>query len=269
MSWFETFLTHLEARLRLMIEGDGNRDGFPRKLHHQLTRELIRVMKANVHQCGNPGLTAESHLAAPDHYTLVLPAVEAQILLNHPTELDRLVRILEKTALRAGIQFIAAPILQVVADPQGASVTIQTGFDQPELRDSSTFRLDGNPCGSGHDHSEKFPNAYLIVNGLVTFSITLPVINIGRDPSNQLQLDDPQISRQHAQLRFVQGHFIIFDLDSSGGTFVNGVAVSSHLLTPGDVIRLSALPLVYGQESTIPGGQTQELPIAPPPPEVL
>ena len=50
----------------------------------------------------------------------------------------------------------------------------------------------------------------------------------------------------------IQGRFVIFDLDSMGGTFVNDVAVSSHVLNPGDVIRLAGVPLVYGLEEDLP-----------------
>ena len=73
----------------------------------------------------------------------------------------------------------------------------------------------------------------------------------------------------HAQLRLIQGSFVIFDLDSLGGTFVNDIAVSSHMLNPGDVIRLAGVPLVYGIEEDIPSGYTQELPADPPPLELL
>jgi pSer/pThr/pTyr-binding forkhead associated (FHA) protein len=54
-----------------------------------------------------------------------------------------------------------------------------------------------------------------------------------------------------------------------GGTFVNEVAVSSHVLNPGDVIRLAGVPLVYGQEDASQVGYTQELRVEPPSPEVL
>jgi pSer/pThr/pTyr-binding forkhead associated (FHA) protein len=113
------------------------------------------------------------------------------------------------------------------------------------------------------------PKAFLIVNGLTTYTLTEAVINIGRDPSNQVHLKDLRVSRLHAQLRLIQGRFVIFDLDSLGGTFVNDVAVSNHQLNPGDVIRLAGVPLVYGVEQDLPSGFTQELPADPPAPEVL
>jgi hypothetical protein len=73
----------------------------------------------------------------------------------------------------------------------------------------------------------------------------------------------------HAQLRLSIDHFVIFNLDSRQGTVVNGMAVTSHMLNPGDVIRLAGVPLIYGHETAAPLGYTQELPCEPPALEVL
>lgn len=43
---------------------------------------------------------------------------------------------------------------------------------------------------------------------------------------------------------------MIFDLDSSGGTFVNEQRIQQCILYPGDVISLAGLPLVFGQDDT-------------------
>jgi hypothetical protein len=268
MSWIESLLTQIEARLRIMIEGDGGPDGFPRKLHRQLQQDLILVMKSNA-QPLTTGTKADLPRSAPDQYTLVLPAVQAQMLMTHPAELDRLAHKLENVAAQVGIAFRAAPILRVVADPQLMEMNILSEYSQPRLDNSSTFQLARAFDSPDHAQGDQLPKSFLIVNGLSTYQITSPVINIGRDASNQLQLDNPQISRQHAQLRFIQGRFVIFDLDSRSGTFVNGVAITSHTLNPGDVILLANLPLVFGQESSMPVKHTQELPASKPPPEVL
>jgi pSer/pThr/pTyr-binding forkhead associated (FHA) protein len=83
------------------------------------------------------------------------------------------------------------------------------------------------------------------------------VINIGRRPDNQLVVDDPRVSRVHSQLRAIKGRFVIFDLDSTGGTYVNSQRINQYTLYPGDVISLAGYPLVYGQDSAGPG-QTQK-----------
>ena len=269
MSWIERILTLFEARLRIFVEGDASRDGFPRRLHRQLERELVHAMKSGIRNLPNEAPVNGGSLTAPDQYTLVLPAIDAQILLTHPSELDRLTRTLETSAMQAGLRFGAPPVLRVVADPQSTNMSILFEFCQPGDGDSSTYQLEEVLNGSRQSSTEQLPSAFLIVNGLSTFTIKSPVVNIGFDPCNQLQLNDPHISPRHAQLRLVQGRFVIFDLDSHSGTFVNGVPVSSHVLKPGDVIQLASLPLVFGQESTGLSEQTQQLPAGPTLPEVL
>jgi len=269
MSWIETILTRVEAQLRMVVEGDSTRNGFPKKLHHQLAQGLVQAMKAGVSLSRIDVPLSAQTAVAPDLYTLVLPAIEAQVLLAHPNELDRLTHLLENVATQASLAFTSSPMLRVVGDPQAVEASIQASFSQPGEGASHTYQLHGESIIARNESNGRLPNAFLIVNGLATFPITMPIVNIGRDASNHLRLDDVHLSPYHAQLRFVQGQFVIFDLDSRGGTYVNGLPVSRHTLKPGDVIQLSGIPLVYGQDSVKTGTQTQELPVDPPPPEVL
>jgi hypothetical protein len=99
-------------------------------------------------------------------------------------------------------------------------------------------------------------NAFVIINGLETHALNQPVVNIGRKLENDLVIEDPRISREHAQIRAVKGQYVIFDLNSSGGTFINSVRVTRQPLFPGDVISLAGVPLVYGQDSPLANTQT-------------
>ncbi len=51
-------------------------------------------------------------------------------------------------------------------------------------------------------------------------------LNIGRDPGNDLVLRDPRVSRRHAEIVFDKGFFILRDLGSANGSFVNGKKIS-------------------------------------------
>jgi hypothetical protein len=104
-------------------------------------------------------------------------------------------------------------------------------------------------------------NAFIIVNGLDTIALTQSVFNIGRRLGNDLVIEDSRISREHAQIRAVKGQYVIFDLNSTGGTFVNSVRVSQQSLFPGDVISLAGVPLVYGQDN--PPAHAQTGPVEP------
>src|SRR5262249_54571313 len=70
------------------------------------------------------------------------------------------------------------------------------------------------------------------------FPITGPDLRIGRGTSNRLALTgDPFVSREHCVLRESGGEFILEDLDSQNGTFVNGVPVRRRTLEHGDQVQ--------------------------------
>ena len=90
--------------------------------------------------------------------------------------------------------------------------------------------------------------ALLIVSSSKVYSFEKQVIKIGRLEDNDLIIDDPRVSRNHAELRYHEGHYVIVDLGSTGGTFVNGVKIERQILDKGDVITLSGIHLVFGQD---------------------
>lgn len=69
---------------------------------------------------------------------------------------------------------------------------------------------------------------------------------IGRDGSRcDLILDDASVSAQHAQVRYEHGQFVIHDLASTNGTFVNNRRIQRQSLMDNDVIRLGSATLVF------------------------
>ena len=269
MSRVETSLTRLEARLRAIIEGNAGLNSIPRKLHNQVFKQMILAMQKEMgKKQSSVDRDSQSHIA-PDLYTIVLPTYQANILVNHPIALDSLVEKLESSVAQANLHLSGSPIIRIVPDPSLKELYILAEYSHTDVGDSYTTEVEGVPVLSQRSVDGMIPNAFLIVNGLSTYPLALPVINIGSDPTNQLVLKDPNVSPIHAQLRLSTGHFVIFNLDSRQGTIVNGMAVTSHMLNPGDVIRLAGVPLVYGHETSAPLGYTQELPSEPPALEVL
>ncbi|HTL52280.1 MAG TPA: FHA domain-containing protein [Planctomycetota bacterium] len=82
---------------------------------------------------------------------------------------------------------------------------------------------------------------------------------IGRDPSCQIHLDNLGISRTHCQLLKKGDAFVVQDLKSSNGTFVNGQKVGEHFLNDKDVISFGKFELRFSKEdggAVASGGST-------------
>lgn len=86
-----------------------------------------------------------------------------------------------------------------------------------------------------------------------------PINSLGRHPNNTIQLLDKIVSKEHCILEQRDGHFILRDLGSLNGTYVNGERVRGEtLLKHGDEIALGSTRARYDDGSGV----------APPPPPV-
>ncbi|MCA9560318.1 MAG: FHA domain-containing protein, partial [Myxococcales bacterium] len=86
-----------------------------------------------------------------------------------------------------------------------------------------------------------------------TLSLTGSWITLGRAPQCEVVIDDPQASWEHCVVERVPAGFLVTDLGSSNGTFVNDHRLDApEVLTPGDVLRLGNTRMVITFEATVP-----------------
>ncbi len=69
------------------------------------------------------------------------------------------------------------------------------------------------------------------------FTLSLPVIQIGTKTGNQIVLKDETMSRVHFEIHQTKDGYLLKDLESMNGTFINGVRVKEGYLTAGAIIR--------------------------------
>jgi len=83
---------------------------------------------------------------------------------------------------------------------------------------------------------------HITCNGVDHKFHSLP-ITIGRDPDNDLHLDDVNLSRQHCRILRAKEGIVIEDLNSSNGTFVNGTRTQRQVLSTGDTVLIGVTSL--------------------------
>ena len=73
-------------------------------------------------------------------------------------------------------------------------------------------------------------------------------MSIGREAGNFVQLDDNEVSRRHAEVRRVGESFVVGDLKSSNGTWLNSRKIERAELASGDQIQVGRTILVYSRD---------------------
>jgi len=73
-----------------------------------------------------------------------------------------------------------------------------------------------------------------------------PQVRLGREPDNEVVLLDPKVSRHHALLQQQGERFLLTDLGSSNGIFVNGKRIAAPaLLEDGDVLTMGDTQMAF------------------------
>ncbi len=233
-------LDYIESRLQSLIETHFS--WLP--WHSRQPRLAIQIVDALRTQVFN---NSEENQPLPNILVFAMHPAHAAAWQNNPEWMIWLSQVLNQTTLESGAHFVAAPVIQVVADERlgDSDLRVTAAFQNTDLGSTAALILPGEKIPA----EDAASRAYVIINGSQFFPLDQPVINLGRRSDNHLVIEDLRVSRTHAQIRRVKNQTILFDLDSTGGTFVNGVRVTQTTLLPGDVISLAGFTLIYGEDA--------------------
>ena len=239
-------LDQLEAKIQKLVEDQlaGILPGL--KLEDRVIQRLATAVRENIVQ------QKDDRAIAPNQFTLIV-ATDTSPMWKEQSTIDALKNIITTASRDVGLKFVTQPTVNITTDDT---------FSAEEIKVVAAHRLEpvgdtqGMQTSMGNEENEEADNipenAFLIVEGVKVHALTESVVNIGRRLENQLVIDDPRVSRNHAQLRAIKGRFVLFDLNSTGGTFVNGQRTSQTVLYPGDVISLAGVALIFGQDNPPP-----------------
>jgi pSer/pThr/pTyr-binding forkhead associated (FHA) protein len=99
-------------------------------------------------------------------------------------------------------------------------------------------------------------SVFLIINRQI-IPLNKEIIRLGRQFENDIVFHEEYISRFHAEIRSEQGKYILYDMQSTSGTFVNNRRVDRCVLNSGDLISLANLHIMFvNNNSRITGKST-------------
>jgi hypothetical protein len=210
-----------ERRLEQMVEG-----GFARVFRSglrpvELGRRLVRAMDDH----RSVGVSGEP--VAPNHFVVELSADDhadfAEVLSSLQRELAEAAR---EHARDEGYAFLGPVEVEIGVHPKLRRGSFRVGAS---LREGAG----GQPPGS-----LVLPDGQVIVLGEAIFSI-------GRLPDCTLVIEDPNVSRHHAEIRPHGAGFRLVDLASTNGTVVNGHRIGERQLVDGDRIEIGSAALRF------------------------
>lgn len=121
--------------------------------------------------------------------------------------------------------FSATPSARHKESDIGESATIKAfAIDDTDNKTEPVLKRARVVIISGEDAGGTYP-----IKGTVSF---------GRAESNTVVLKDAKVSRQHAQIQQQGNEYVLIDLNSSNGTYVNGQRIEEHVLSNGDEIHI-------------------------------
>ena len=239
-------LDQLEAKIQKLVEDQlaGILPGV--KLEDRVIQRLATAVRENIVQ------QKDDRAFAPNEFTLIV-STETSPMWKEQNIVSALKNIITTASRDVGLKFTTQPTITITTDDTFSAEEIKVVASHKLEPMADTQGIQMSTTNDENEEGENIPeNAFLIIEGVKVHPLNEPVVNIGRRLENQLVIDDPRVSRNHAQLRAIKGRFVLFDLNSTGGTFVNGQRTSQTVLYPGDVISLAGVALIFGQDNPPP-----------------
>jgi pSer/pThr/pTyr-binding forkhead associated (FHA) protein len=114
-------------------------------------------------------------------------------------------------------------------------------FTDPEAEapEQPVSGVDALPSGSALLVVKRGPNAGS------RFLLDQETTSAGRHPDSDIFLDDVTVSRRHAEFRREGGDFVVVDVGSLNGTYVNREPVDTAVLASGDEVQIGKFRLVF------------------------
>lgn len=222
---------------------------FERRIEEMVNRPFARAFKAEVQpvevasalqrECDDrAAIVARGRTMVPNTFTVALGPSDHERLHVYAEPLgDELAAMVREHADEQGYTFIGPVTVAFERDDE-----LPTGrFQVRSAAVAGAVAAQADTAGP-REAGQRGP--WLAVGG-TTYAVVHAVTRIGRGSDADLRIDDPGISRNHAELRRSGGDVTVVDLGSTNGVLVDGERVEQARLHDGAQVRLGSTTLTF------------------------
>ena len=154
-----------------------------------------------------------------------------------------------------GLNIAVAKLRRVLGDPAESPRYVET-LERRGYRFAAPVEPVTSPAARLSSSEKSPPRLVRIVWGRRSIALSEGVHLVGRDPSSEIWVDSPQVSRRHASITVDESSVTVEDLGSRNGTLVGGEPIAApRVVGDGDVVTVGPARLVVRTDS--PSGTTQ------------
>ena len=248
-------LRSIESKIAGLVEGTFNRAFRSEVRPVEIARKLAREMEEHKSY-------TLSRTYVPNEYRVFLSPRDRERFAGYETALaDELAGYLLEHARRERFTLPARPVIEFETDERLGlgEFGIQTGIvepadeSEPEPAEPSGRTMVYSNAGRLAEPLEERARARAETALLLLDGRRLVVgpagATLGRSRQSDIVLSDPNVSRQHAEIRPRGGSWVLTDLGSTNGSRINGRPVSGpEVIRPGDEIELGSTVLKFELE---------------------
>jgi len=255
-----TVLRNIEAKIESLFEGVFGRAFRTNVQPVELARKLVKEMEDH-------RVISVSRLYVPNEYTVYLSTQDREQFASYEESLlGELQEYLAENARREKYVMLSPPKVLMETDEdlevgefgiatrmaQGGPHPVPDEAPVPEVAPGATMvykpKQPDTEAVSAQELGLEREIATLSWNGKQR-EIEKRRIVIGRSKDADIQVEDPNVSRRHAEVRQEGAAYWVVDLDSTNGTEINGRRLKRAKLRPGDTITVGSTELVFRRES--------------------
>jgi hypothetical protein len=235
-------LSRFEHFMEQIVEGSVARILGSRMQPVDIARRLERAMES--HQT-----ISVSRVIVPSFYRAYLNPQDFAAFEPVRTQIEQeMANYLSELAAERNFTMLEHARVVLAADEAVQRRNIQVVAEMADSQHAETTQI---MAPSAAPQAERQQHALLLLptnEGPRTIPIESTNLTLGRGLSNDIILEDSRVSRHHAQLRYRARRFVITDLGSTNGTFINGERINEFRLRDGDIISLGGLELTFREQ---------------------